>query len=354
MFNPHFHISNKILNNLTQIAEIKSIVERSPVLPKQEAHLRRNALIKMAHFSTSIEGNRLAQFEVEKVIDGKKISGTEKDILEVQNYQKAFQKMEEISQIKKTFNLADILLLHKLLTKGLVPEEKNGRLRPNMVYVANVDHGKEQVVYTPIETEKVKQELEDLLSWKENNIESVHPIITAGLLHYQFVTIHPFTDGNGRLTRLLTQLHLHQKNYDFKKILVLDEFYYRNRKKYYEALDMGPTYSSRHNADLTPWLEYFTDGFLEETLKVKENIQAMGFAKEINTDDQIFLNKDQVKIMDFVATTGRITSSDVVDILLIPKRTAQTKLKELKDMKLLIQKDKGPASYYILKKLMEE
>ena len=350
MFNPNFKISNKILNNLTEIAEIKSIVDRSPVLPKQEAHLRRRALIKMAHFSTSIEGNKLAEFQVQKVMDGEKISAEQKEIIEVENYQKTLTKMEEISQNKKDISLDDILGLHRILTKNLVVPEKNGHLRPNMVYVANIDHGKESVVYTPCKTKEVEFYLKELVDWVVNNTQTTHPIITAGLLHYQFVTVHPFTDGNGRLTRLLTQLHLYQRKYDFKKILVLDEYYYRNRKEYYMALDTGPTYNSRKHADLTSWLEYFTDGFVEEARTVKENLQAMGFAKELNNNEQIFLDKDQVKMMDFVATVGKITSNDVVDILQIPKRTAQSKLKTLSEMKLLQMRGKGPSTYYVLKK----
>src|SRR3989339_921836 len=304
MFNPNFKISNKILNNLTEIAEIKSIIERSPVLPKQEAHLRRKALIRMAHFSTSIEGNQLAEFQVEQVIDGKKISAAEKEILEVQNYQKAIRKMEEIANTKADFNLNDILNLHKILTKGLVDTIKNGHLRPNMVYVANIVNGKENVVYTPPDTKTVKTHMEELLQWIILNAHQVHPIIIAGILHYQFVTIHPFTDGNGRLTRILTQLHLYQHEYDFKRILVLDEYYYRNRKQYYEALDTGKNFKERIGVDLTNWLEYFTDGFVEEVGKVKENLMAMGFAKALDNTEQIFLDKEQVKIMDFVATTG--------------------------------------------------
>ncbi|KKP70056.1 hypothetical protein A2X44_02475 [candidate division CPR3 bacterium GWF2_35_18] len=350
MFNPNFKISNKILNNLTEIAEIKSIVDRSPVLPKQEAHLRRRALIKMAHFSTSIEGNKLAEFQVQKVFEGEKIPAEQKEVLEVENYQKSITKMEEISQTKNNISLNDILTLHKILTKDLVIPEKNGHLRPNMVYVANIDNGKENVVYTPCKTKEVEFYLNELVDWTTNNTQTTHPIVTAGLLHYQFVTIHPFTDGNGRLTRLLTQLHLYQRKYDFKKILVLDEYYYRNRKEYYQALDTGPTFYSRKHADLTNWLEYFTDGFVEEARTVKENLQAMGFAKELNMNEQIFLDKDQVKMMDFVSTVGKITSSDVVDILQIPKRTAQAKLKELSDMKLLQMNGKGPSTYYILKK----
>ena len=81
MFEPKFVISQTILKNLTDIAEIKAIVERSKVLPLKEAKLRQQALIRMAHTSTSIEGNPLAEFEVEKVMEGKKVMAESRAIL---------------------------------------------------------------------------------------------------------------------------------------------------------------------------------------------------------------------------------------------------------------------------------
>ena len=102
--------------------------------------------------------------------------------------------------------------------------------------------------------------------------------------------------------------------------------------------------------DFTSWLEYFTTGFLIEARKVMEQIQSIGFGKASKKSEQIFLDKDELQIMDFLTTTGRITSDGVVDVLGVAKRTAQLKLKNLSDKGLLNMNGKGPSSYYVLVK----
>ena len=86
MFKPKYTITNKILNNLTAIAEIRALVGRAAILPKQEIRLRRQALIRMIHSSTSIEGNILARYEVEKALTGERIDAPKRDIYEIKNY----------------------------------------------------------------------------------------------------------------------------------------------------------------------------------------------------------------------------------------------------------------------------
>jgi len=349
MFSPKFTITSKILNNLTKIAEIKAIVERSKILPKRESLLRRSAVIKMAHTSTSIEGNLLAEFEVEKVLSGKKISASQKQIAEVINFEKALVALNNLSQDKRFPQKKDIFTLHKFVIKGLVDDQKCGCFRREPIYIVNVDKNKEKLAYTAPDSSKVSILIDDLIAWlKSSQTEQLHPILTSGLFHYQFVTIHPFTDGNGRVARLLTLGYLYQHNYDFRKILVLEEYYNNNRRAYYEALQTGKNYKQRKDADLSSWLEYFVEGFLHEAKKVKEKIAFLGFGKEIKTGEQVFLDKDQIKIMDFLATLGKITSSDVVDILSLSKRSAQEKLKSLLQKGLLVKKGRGPSTFYIL------
>lgn len=351
MFDPKFTITPKILSNLTEIAEIKAIVERSKVLPQREALLRRKAVIKIAHTSTSIEGNVLEEFEVEKVLGGQKILAKEAQIKEVKNLEKALSEVGKLAENKKIFDSKDILKLHRLVTNGLVEPEKSGAFRPGDVFVVNEIEKKEQIAYTAPKANEVPQLTSELCVWARKTQEQneLHPVLVAGLLHYQFATIHPFTDGNGRTTRLLTQLYLYQNNYDFRKILVLENYYNQDRKAYFAALQTGDTYKARQGVDLTPWLSYFTDGFLFETRQVKEQILSIGFQKELATSDQVLLTRDEIKLMDFTATMGQIKSPDVADILKIPLRTAQAKLKELTDNGLLTKKGKGPASHYVLK-----
>ncbi len=97
-----------------------------------------------------------------------------------------------------------------------------------------------------------------------------------------------------------------------------------------------------------PWLEYFTKGFFLEAEKVMESLEAVGFGA-ISNEEQVYLDKDEIKIMDFLTTVGSLTSDDVVDILHVAKRTAQLKIKSLVDKGLLRSEGNGPSTFYVLK-----
>lgn len=340
-----------MLNQLSEIAEIRSIIERSKLLPSREVFLRKAAVVKMAHTSTSIEGNLLEEYQVAKLAEGKKIQAPEDQIKEVENYLQALGYVDRLADSKDKFNVDDILNIHKVVINGLVDKEKSGIWRKKQVYVVNIlEKGREEIAYTPPPAKEVPALIVDLLNWLKQN-QQVHPIVRSGLFHYQFETIHPFTDGNGRTGRLLTLLHLYQSGIDFKKILVLEDYYNRNRKKYYEALQTGDTYESRQEVDLNSWLEYYIQGFLDEAKKVKDRVLSLSVVGDIHATRNI-LDTDELKIVDFVVTMGQITSSDVVDILQIPKRTAQSKLKKLENIKVLAKQGAGPATYYVIPKII--
>ena len=353
MFNPKYTISDKIVNQLSEISEIKALVEKSHLLPQREVFLKRAAAIKMAHTSTSIEGNILKEYQVAQVADGKKIPAPDDQIKEVKNYLSALREIDKLSELKKEFDIKDILTIHKIIIEGLVEPEKVGAFRKGPVYIVNILPNKnEEVAYTPPRANKVRVLIEDLFNWIKKNSE-IHPIIRAGLFHYQFETIHPFIDGNGRTGRLLTLLHLYQSEWDFKKILVLEDYYNRNRKSYYEALQTGKTFDARQKVDLTNWLEYYVEGFLDEARRVNDQVLSLSVVKDINATRNM-LNKDELKIVDFVVTLGQITSSDVVDILEVPKRTAQSKLKRLEDVKVLEKMSSGPSTFYVISNKSKE
>lgn len=350
MFKPVYKISDTILSNLSRIAEIKATVERSRLLPAREAFLRRSALVKMAHTSTSIEGNRLDEYQVKEIAEGKKVRAESDQIKEVENYLAALRKVDQLAKKQKPFGIPQILEIHKLVIDGLIGKDKTGIFRKGPVYVVNVlPGGDEQLVYTPPPSEKVSNMVKQLLDWVHSN-DQIHPLIRAGLFHYQFETIHPFTDGNGRTGRLMTLLHLYQSGWDFRKVLVLEDYYNNDRKKYFQSLQTGETYKSRDGVDLTGWLEYFMHGFLAEAEKVKDQIINLSVLGK-NSGIRNILDNDELKIVDFAITVGKITSSDVVDILAIPKRTAQSKLKRLEEIKVLEKRGGGPTTYYVIPKI---
>ncbi len=352
MLDPKYTISPQILSNMTEIAEIKAVVERSRVLPLNEAQLRRQAILRMAHTSTSIEGNKLAQFEVGKVFEGKQVRAPQKDVLEVENYLNALKILEELSKSKHELTLEEIFKMHKVVIDGLVDKEKVGKIRPGDVYVIDdLGGGKEKLRFKGPPAKKVQGLLSDLLAWlKKIRLEGTHPIIVAGIFHLEFVSIHPFSDGNGRVARLLTQLLLYRMGWDFRKIIVLEDYYNRDRIAYYNAEHMDEGKEYIQGRDFTNWLEYFTAGFLVEARKVLEKIQSIGYGKVSKKSEQIFLDRSEIQIMDFLSTTGRITSDDVSDILNLTKRAVQLKLKKLVQNKLLKVQGSGPSTYYILNK----
>lgn len=352
MFEPKYNITPTILSRIAEIAEIKAAIERSRVLPLNEAQLRRQAILRMAYTSTSIEGNKLAEFEVGKVYEGKSVRAPQKDVLEVENYYKAIKLLDEFSKHKNNLTLNEILKMHKTVIDGLLEKEKVGKFRPADVYVLDdLGDGREMLRFKAPDASIVRKLINDLLVWIDKARKvGIQPIIIAGVFHLEFVSIHPFTDGNGRVARLITQLLLYRSGWDFRKIIVLEDYYNRDRLSYYNAEHREEDKQYIQGREFTHWLEYFTTGFLVEARKALEQIQSIGFGKASKKSEQIYLDRDEIQIMDFLSTTGRVTSDDVVDILKLAKRSAQLKLKSLVDKKLLKSQGKGPSTFYILNK----
>jgi len=351
MFKPKYVLTENIVKMLISIAETKAVVERAKILPKNELKLRRQALVRMSHSSTAIEGNQLNIYEVEALVRRKKIDAPERDIFEVQNYIKALQYIEEVVQEKKPITEKVLLKIHKLVTNKTLPKEQSGHYRKMPVYVVRRKLGlPTEVMYTGPEAKKVPLLCASLIEWiaesekKENN-----PVIVAGIVHQEIAAVHPFADGNGRTARAMATLILYKRGYDFRRLFALEDYYNKDRPNYYKAINIGKTYFER-KIDFTAWLEYFVAGFKEEIDDVKNRLASLSSWKiDDDIHSQIYLDADQMKILDFLDKLGRITVSDVVDILGCPKRTAQFHLQRLKKIGTIKQIGKGPASAYILK-----
>lgn len=349
MYKPKFTISPDALSAVVEIAEIKSVVERSRVLPLNELQLKREALIRMVHTSTSIEGNQLAEHQVDRVLSGMSVAADDRSILEVKNYQNAVKEVERLAKESKELTAQLILDLHAISMKGLLPEEKLGKFRPGEIYVVDDNgDGTEQLRYQGPSSEDVGRLIKEMVDWykKATEKEQLNPVLKAGILHLQFVSIHPFSDGNGRMARLLTQFSLYRDGWDFRKIIVLEEFYNKDRQEYYNAENIVQGEKYHEGQDLTPWLEYFIAGFLIEARKVYKTINSLGFNKSAE-GTQTILDPDEVKIIDFLVSSNSMKSQDIMKLLNISKRSAQLKLKGLVDKELIKSEGKGPSTYYV-------
>lgn len=349
MFVPKYTISPEVFGAISEIAETKVIVERSKVLPLNQLQLQREAMIRMVHTSTSIEGNPLEEYQVDKVLSGLEISADQKSIVEVKNYQAALKLVEKLSEEGKDLDEETILKIHAISMKGLLPPEKTGAFRPGPVYIVDdLGQGKERLKFEGPPAKDLRSLIKELLDWlKKADKDELHPVLKAGIFHTQFVHIHPFSDGNGRVTRLLTNFILYKDKWDFRKVIVLEEFYNKNRQDYYDALSYGWEIKYGEGAELTDWLEYFMAGFLVEARKVAKKIQSLGLGKLDDKVETVFLDNDEIKIMDYLATIHKFRSDDIMKLLRVAKRTAQLKLKGLVDKGVIKSEGKGPATYYV-------
>lgn len=345
MYRPGFTITPEINNYIAGIEGIRQKVKDTKILPEQEITLRFRAAIDAVHSSTTIEGNPLNKNQVIQALAGK-LHSWEKAVIEVQNYKKALDWIAGRVKAGNDISLKDILKLHAFVSDNLLPGEKVGRLREGPVYIVDIIGKREIVKYTGPASNKLPILLNDLFDWLRENKTVLHPILAAGILHYEFVSIHPFSDGNGRVTRLLVKLLLDLTGYDFRGALVLDKYYLANRMQYYRCLNQAKNYESQRKANLTDWLNYFTLGFYETAKDLEKEISIVSIG---NNKSVIRLSGEEIRILDFARQMGKITSRDIADIVKGSERTIQRKIKALIRKKLLVRKGRGKNIYYILK-----
>lgn len=349
MFNPKYKLTDKILRDLTAIAEAKGIIDRAKILPKHELRLRRQAVIRMTHHSTEIEGNRLNMQQVEALYAKKKIDAPDRDIYEVKNYLNALKFIEKTVTEKKPITEKVILKIHKLVMDKTLAPQYCGHYRPGPIYVVRRRLGMPQeTLYTGPDVKQVPKLMADFVEWlKDSEKKDVSPVLVAGIAHLEIAAIHPFNDGNGRTARALATLILYERGYDFRRLFALEDYYNTNRPDYYKAVNVGENYDKRRT-DITSWLEYFVKGFKKEIDSVKDKILSLSaHAVDDKIKSQIYLTPEQLKIIDFLDQAGRITTKDTEDVLSCPKRTAQLHMQKLKRIKIIKSIGKGRATYYI-------
>lgn len=343
MFVPNFKYTNKIVNHLLQITSARDTILNSYIVPKWEISLRRDALIRAAHASTAIEGNKLTLEEVSKLAEGRQITAERKDRQEVLNYLKVLENIDKYHE-KGKITEKHLLKLHKDISREVLENPANeGAYRTVQVYVGNKITG--DVVFMPPAPENVPVLVKDLINWL-NSEESVglNPVIVAGMTHYEFVRIHPFVDGNGRTARALATLILVTRGFDIKRFFTLDDYYDSDRRQYYSALkSIDPK-----TIETTQWLEYFIYGVFVSITRVKERVLQLSLDKhKKDTKGQISLTDKQMKILEFILKNGKISSGDMQKMFNISRQATHKEIKKMLALELIESKGAGKAVYYI-------
>lgn len=342
MYKPNFKILPKINNWIAQIEAIKKKFELTRILPEQEIVLRYRAAIESVNSSTNIEGNPLNKKQVESALAGK-MNSWEKKVIEVVNYKIAWDWIEKRNKKKSKILFRDAMKLHSLVANNLLSEDKTGYIRPSNIYIVD---SRGNVNYMGPKNSVVKKLIEELFDWLDEQKNTLHPVLIAGILHYEFVSIHPFSDGNGRTTRLLVKMFLNLINYDFRGCLVLDSYYWQNLSAYYSAISHAKTYKEQSRSDITDWLIYFTEGFYRETKELERKVDILNLSRKTGI---LKLSADEIQVLDYVKQFGQIDLKETLDVLQKPERTCQRRLSILVSKRILKMVEKSKNTYYILK-----
>lgn len=326
MFNPKFKYTSNMVNDLMKIERYRTALEYLYLPTRVKQELIYKAKMKKTHFSTSIEGNLLSYDQVEKVIQ-KKEAGTqinaEKEVL---NYWDALTFLESESKKCKDITIELIKELHgEIIKKGnrRKASEFRGEMPPGVLF-AVYDSETRMPEYIPPEWKEIEQLVTELLCWYENEKDIPLPI-KAAIFHYQFATIHPFIDGNGRTSRALATYILMINNYDFRGFNSMEEYYAMDLDGYYSSLQMGlPAlyYDGRNNPPhLEMWIEFFVHIMALNAEKIYE------LAKEANSKKDASrivksLNKRDKKMLRYVLENQvtNIKTKDLAEIFMVTPR----------------------------------
>lgn len=342
MFEPKFIITPKLLENIKQIGIIVAGLNNKHFSKLTLVKLEKLAREVSAHSSTSIEGNPLALTDVKKIIQSRpeNLRDSEKEVV---NYNQALEILDKGVKDKSIrFNLELILKIQKIVTTGLINDFNSGKMRQQPVFVNDPRIGK--TVYLPPDHQDVPKLIDSLISFIVSNKDKLDPLILAGIFHKQFVLIHPFIDGNGRTARLSTKVLLAAMGLNTFNLFSFENYYNQNVTKYFQNVGaFGNYYDLKDQLDFTVWLEYFTDGIIDELLRVSKLLE-----KEALTPSTS-LKPHHQKIIDFIKKNGFIADRDYALLTDRAKPTRNKDFNKLIELKLIERLGKGKATYYKLK-----
>lgn len=339
MFQPKYSISSRLLENIKRIATLIFELnnKRFPKIVRME--LLKEAREISAHASTSIEGNPLPLTEVKKILKAhpKQVRDSEREVL---NYNNALAMLEQHQQNMFTQGL--IFDIHKTVMHGLATRTHCGKIRREPVFVNDPQAGR--TVYWPPDHQDVGTLMAELLNYVKQQRDMIDPLILAGIFHKQFVIIHPFLDGNGRTVRLATKVLLKAMGLDTFDLFSFEHYYNQNVSQYFEAVGVrGNYYDIQTKIDFTSWLEYFTDGIIDELLRVSKILHKTNITPQTILKDQHHLMLNYLKKHDFITDKIYSTLTDRA------KPTRNQDFGKLIDLGLIERVGKGRATIYRMK-----
>ena len=276
MYKPPFTLTSVMFDyaaNITEkIGQINNYnnLRRMPIL-------RKNNRIQSVHSTLAIEANSLSLKQVKDVINGKLVIGFEREIREVKNAYKAYEQITKINP----YSIDDLLYVHGILTNGLI--EESGKFRSGNEGVFDEDNN---CIFIAPKPDLVMDLINDLFKYIKENKDKINPLILSSVFHYEFVFIHPFSDGNGRMARLWQNIILSH----WKEVFVylpIESLIKKYQKEYYKVID-----DCNNSGESTEFIEFMLKMIDESLNNLLKNIN-----KEVSNTDE-YVNK-LLEVMDY-------------------------------------------------------
>lgn len=286
---PPFEISNEMLKKVSDIMEKIGKLDSFTNLDKTP-YLRKQTKINSVHSSVAIENNPLSLEQVKDVINGKLVIGEQKDIQEVKNAYKAYEMLKDINP----YSIDDLKKVHGVMT--FLVEEVSGEFRTSSEGVFD-DNGNCIFVCPP--GDRVNSLTNDLFEWLNENKDTIHPLILSSIFHYEFVFIHPFTNGNGRTVRLWQNSILYKWK-DIFEYLPIESKIHKYQDEYYDSIA-----KCHKNANSNVFIEFMLK-MIDETLD-----EAISTSHLPITNETININK----LLDVMESSKPMTATEIMEKL---------------------------------------
>ena len=332
------------------IAHIDSFKGKWAGLEVNESNLLRElkqiATIASIGSSTRIEGSSLSNEEVGRLLANLSMSQLrERDEQEVFGYYEVLELiLESYPQIKLTKN--NIHHLHKTLLQASAKDEyhRGDYKRITNKVVAKYPGGSEKVIFNTTEPAQVSTEMDQAITWATKNLvrDEFHPLIVISAFVYEFLSIHPYQDGNGRLSRLLTTLLLLRSGYDFMHYVSMETEIEKKKKAYYRVLMDAQKDRYTEQENIANWIVYFLK-------MLRESVEILEARFEQIRNKKSYLSSRQSQVLDFIRSNEPAKMADIVNATGESIYTIRKDVSYLQDENLVRQVGKGRATVYYFK-----
>jgi len=341
--NKRIKLSNEMILKIAQIEELKGQWIGSLSLnPKILHQLKKTVVITSSASSTRIEGSKMTDQEVDRFLSGiKQKKPKNRDEEEVAGYADLLGRVFDNYE-KMKISESGILELHKImLAFSKKDKEHYGKYKTKDNTVAIVENGKiKKILFQPTAPWLVKKEMDDLFEWykKRQEEKDLHSLVSIANFVFEFLAIHPFIDGNGRLSRALINLMMLQNGYKFIPFISLEEIIEEKQSEYYLSLRKTQKNHKTKNEDISPWLNYFLDIILIQTQKSLDLLKGK--------ENRKLLSEAQEKIYNLFADNVELKVSEIQKKTKIPLPTVKQSVSKLMKYKMLEKSGQGPATRY--------